>query len=77
MTSRSNGFFIALLVLACAAAGVAVSAQAPVDTATLGPQVGDVVPPVSGVDQHGRTQDLSTLAGPKGLMLVFNRSADW
>jgi hypothetical protein len=39
--------------------------------------VGTVVPPVSGVDQFGKNQSLATLAGPKGLMLVFSRSADW
>ena len=60
--------------------GLTGQAQPPaptVDTATLGPQVGAVVPPVSGVDQFGKSQSLATLSGPKGLMLVFSRSADW
>lgn len=48
-----------------------------VDVAALGPQVGTVVPPISGVDQFGTAQTLATLSGPKGLMLVFSRSADW
>lgn len=48
-----------------------------VDTSTVGPQLGAVVPPISGIDQFGRTQSLATLSGPKGLMLVFSRSADW
>lgn len=48
-----------------------------VDTSRLGPQVGATVPPLSGVDQFGKTQSLATLSGPKGLMLVFSRSADW
>jgi cytochrome oxidase Cu insertion factor (SCO1/SenC/PrrC family) len=68
--------FAALL----SAAGPPGHAQQPapsVDTATLGPQVGTVVPPVSGVDQFGQSQTLATLSGPKGLMLVFSRSADW
>jgi hypothetical protein len=54
-------------------------AQTPevVDTSTIGPQVGATVPPFSGVDQFGKTQNLQSLSGPKGLMLVFNRSADW
>jgi len=51
--------------------------QAPVDTSTIGPQVGAVVPAFSGVDQFGKAQTLESLSGPKGLMLVFNRSADW
>ncbi|MGE3795867.1 MAG: hypothetical protein AB7I38_18340 [Dehalococcoidia bacterium] len=60
-------------------AGVAVvGGQAPtVDTSTIGPQVGSVVPAFSGVDQFGKPQTLESLSGPKGLMLVFNRSADW
>lgn len=57
-----------------------VGAQAPapvVDTTKLGPQVGATVPPVSGTDQFGKAQTLASLSGPKGLMLVFSRSADW
>jgi len=50
---------------------------AAVDVATLGPQVGTVVPPISGIDQFGKAHTLATLSGPKGLMLVFSRSADW
>jgi hypothetical protein len=59
--------------------GVAViGGQAPaVDISRIGPQVGSAVPSFSGVDQFGRTQTLESLSGPKGLMLVFNRSADW
>lgn len=63
--------------LALAAAGSAQQAAPAVDTSTLGPQVGATVPPLSGVDQFGKTQSLATLSGPKGLMLVFSRSADW
>ncbi len=61
-----------------AGGGVVAGGQAPaVATSAIGPQVGSVVPPFSGVDQFGRTQTLESLSGPKGLMLVFNRSADW
>lgn len=59
----------------------AVSAQAPrpaeVDVQTIGPQVGDRVPDFSLPDQAGRTRTLASIMGPKGAMLVFNRSADW
>lgn len=48
-----------------------------VATAKLGPQVGATVPPLAGIDQFGKTQTLASLSGPKGLMLVFSRSADW
>jgi hypothetical protein len=55
------------------------AAQQPanVDTSKLGPQVGAVIPAFSGVDQFGKPQSLESLSGPKGLMLVFTRSADW
>jgi cytochrome oxidase Cu insertion factor (SCO1/SenC/PrrC family) len=47
------------------------------DVDALGPQVGSQVADFALPDQHGRQQSLSTLRGPKGLVLVFNRSADW
>ncbi len=47
------------------------------DVKTLGPQVGAKVPDFNLPDQHGTPRDLSSLMGPKGLILVFNRSADW
>jgi cytochrome oxidase Cu insertion factor (SCO1/SenC/PrrC family) len=50
---------------------------AAVNVEALGPQVGARVPDFTLPDQSGRQQSLSTLSGPKGLMLVFNRSADW
>lgn len=50
---------------------------ATVDTSTIGPQVGQTVPPIRGVDQFGKTQTLDSIYGPKGAMLVFFRSADW
>jgi len=63
-------------VVALATAGGAAQTAAVV-AATLGPQVGATVPAFSGVDQFGKTQTLASLTGPKGLMLVFSRSADW
>ena len=49
----------------------------PVDVAKLGPQVGERVPDFNLEDQHGNTQTLRSIMGPKGAMLVFFRSADW
>ncbi len=43
----------------------------------FGPQVGQTVPTFSLVDQQGQARDLPSLMGPNGMMLVFNRSADW
>lgn len=42
-----------------------------------GPQVGEVVPDFSLVDQSGATQTLKSVLGPAGAILVFFRSADW
>ena len=47
------------------------------DVDRFGPQVGDTVPAFSLADQNGQTRDLASLMGPNGLMLVFNRSANW
>ena len=57
------------------------SAQTPAtvmpDVQTLGPQVGSRVPDFTLADQAGQSRSLQSLMGPKGLMLVFSRSADW
>ena len=55
----------------------AVAGQTPIDTSKLGPQIGQAVPPIAGVDQFGKPQSLGSIYGPKGAMLVFFRSADW
>ena len=47
------------------------------DVQKLGPQVGSRVPDFTLVDQKGQSRTLASLIGPKGLMLVFYRSADW
>ena len=60
-----------------------IEAQAPrppiekIDVSRLGPQVGERVPDFSLKDQHGKTQTLQSIKGPRGVMLVFQRSADW
>ena len=45
--------------------------------AVPGPAVGSRVPGFEATDQNGRVWPLQKLMGPKGLMLVFYRSADW
>src|SRR5947207_4951992 len=69
-----------LLVCALIVAGSIVgSAQhvRKIDVGRLGPQVGATVPDFSLRDQHGKTQTLKSVMGPKGAMIVFYRSADW
>jgi cytochrome oxidase Cu insertion factor (SCO1/SenC/PrrC family) len=56
-----------------AAAGTA----QPVDVSTLGPQVGQKALEFRLTDQNGQWQTLKSVAGSKGTMLVFFRSADW
>ena len=46
-------------------------------TVATGPEAGTKVPEFSLSDQNGQTRSLSSLMGPKGLVLVFFRSADW
>ena len=48
-----------------------------VDASQIGLPPGAPAPDVSLPDQAGRTRDLASLAGPRGLILVFFRSADW
>ena len=57
--------------------GSAYAQSDPVDTTTLGPQVGETVPDFTLEDHRGETRTLASLYGPRGLMLVFSRSADW
>jgi hypothetical protein len=74
--SQDNDVTRALATVVAAVALVA-AGFAQVDIAKLGPQVGDRAIDFQLTDQSGRTQRLATIAGPKGTMLVFVRSADW
>ncbi len=42
-----------------------------------GPAVGEMIPSFQAPDQYEKMQDLSSIRGPKGAMIVFFRSADW
>jgi hypothetical protein len=42
-----------------------------------GPGVGSKIPGFEAVDQFGKRQTYESLRGPKGLALLFVRSADW
>jgi hypothetical protein len=53
------------------------AALLPAQTVKYGPAPGVRGPDFSLPDQDGRTQTLHSVMGPKGLMLVFYRSADW
>jgi hypothetical protein len=42
-----------------------------------GPSPGDALPAFEALDQSGRKQTFESLKGPKGLVLLVVRSADW
>lgn len=47
------------------------------DNYSTGPEVGQPVPGFTLPDQQGRQRAQPDMTGPKGLLLVFYRSADW
>jgi hypothetical protein len=55
----------------------AAATGAQTDISKLGPQVGGRAVDFQLVDQFGHPQSLESVAGPRGTMLVFFRSADW
>ena len=77
------GVWIVVLGLVAGTAGVLFSrAQPPRKAARLnieaiGPQVGSTVPDFTLPDQDGTPRTLRSLFGPRGMLLVFSRSADW
>jgi len=50
---------------------------ASVNVEALGPKVGERLPSFTLNDQTGKSRTLESIAGPKGAMIVFFRSADW
>lgn len=60
----------ALFMFAWISAGLATAADP-------GIPVGKKVPDFELTDQSGQKRTLKSLTGPKGIMLVFFRSADW
>ena len=42
-----------------------------------GPDIGARIPDFAAADQSGKQQTFASLRGPKGLVLMFVRSADW
>ena len=70
MTKKwTNLLFLSLLSLT--------GQQAGAQTLDLGPAVGAPVPVLEGLDQYGKARSFEDLRGPKGLLLLFHRSADW
>jgi peroxiredoxin len=74
---RLGVVLVCLILGQSARATVQSSPSALPNVQTLGPQVGSAVPDFTLRDQYGKMRTLTSLMGPKGLMLVFYRSADW
>jgi len=47
------------------------------DDLQAGPKPGERAPDFALPDSEGRSRTLASLMGPRGLVLVFFRSADW
>ena len=76
-----GGYGIRLLALclfltACFAAW-GQEGSTPATSFPTGPAVGERIPAFAAVDHRGRQQTFDRLKGPRGLLLLFNRSADW
>ena len=78
MSKNVYQIFPVLVVAILASANVAMGAERePIVVANLGPQVGAQVPDFQLSDQFGEIQNLESVMGPNGAMLLFHRSADW
>ncbi|MBI3049958.1 MAG: hypothetical protein HYY76_16785 [Acidobacteria bacterium] len=77
LLSSATLSLVALLSVTSPATGQGSPGRQRVDVSKLGPQVGERVPDFSLPDQTGRVHNLQSIMGPRGAMLVFNRSADW
>jgi len=42
-----------------------------------GPAIGETIPEFEAMDQNGNSIRFQDIAGPKGAMILFHRSADW
>ena len=75
----SMALMVAFLAFCAVAGAGSQTSQGPAlpDVQKLGPQVGSRVPDFTLLDQQGQSRTLASLSGPKGLLLVFYRSADW
>jgi hypothetical protein len=64
-------------IVIVAVLAIAAPTAAQIDVQKIGPQTGAKAIAFELPDQFSRVQRLETVAGPKGTMLVFFRSADW
>lgn len=68
---------LSLVFAMCAVVSAGGASIQQVDVNTLGPQAGQKALDFSLPGHDGKTYSLASVAGSKGTMLVFFRSADW
>jgi hypothetical protein len=75
----SSGTVMALIILGATVSmsQVPTISKKATDQKEVGLAVGQKAPPFKARDQRGQEQTPTSLAGPKGLILLFVRSADW
>lgn len=68
----------AFMAAAVVAIGLSATPATSADKLERGPKVGATVPhPVTATDHTGKRRDLASIAGKKGVILLFSRSLDW
>ena len=79
MLKFSNKILIALAAVAGISSSTMLLAveREQVVVSNLGPQIGEQVPDFVLSDQFGELQNLESIMGPNGAMILFHRSADW
>lgn len=77
MQASKKRIFRLAIVSVCFSMFFAVTCGLSAQSADYGLQPGEKVPAFSLKDQSGNSQTLKSLAGPNGLLILFNRSADW
>ena len=79
MLKFSNKILIAIAVVAGISSSTMLLAveREQVVVSNLGPQIGEQVPDFVLSDQFGELQNLESIMGPNGAMILFHRSADW
>ena len=79
MLKFCNNILLALAALAgiSSATMLLAAERQQVVVSNLGPQIGEQVPDFVLSDQFGELQNLESIMGPNGAMILFHRSADW
>lgn len=78
MSGRGLAVFLCAGILASAAEEKRLHEVPALDkNLKTGPAIGSKIPHFEALDQSGKRQTFETLHGPKGLALLFVRSADW